>query len=132
MFSSAPQVCWLRLAATNLTAACHISGLLRSWKSSGNVLHTTIAAGAQAPGVIMEECDEDEEEDDDKEDEQANAGATAKIYQRGRETTGCIAKRTGKQEQRQRAPLPAPHVCPPLIFLLSPRLYSIGLKINKY
>ena len=33
-----------------------------------SVLHTITAAAAQAPGSIMEECEEDEEEDD-KEDE---------------------------------------------------------------
>jgi len=43
------------------------------------VLHTTIAAAAQAPGVIMEAFDEDEEEEDDEEDELATAGAKAQI-----------------------------------------------------
>jgi hypothetical protein len=38
-----------------------------------------IAAAAQAPGVIMEACDEDEEEEDGEEDEQATVGAKAQI-----------------------------------------------------
>jgi len=33
------------------------------------VLHTMTAAAAQAPGVIMEACDEDEEKEDGEEDE---------------------------------------------------------------
>ena len=43
------------------------------------VLRTVIAAAAQAPGVIMEACDEDKGEEDDEEDEQATAGAKAQI-----------------------------------------------------
>ena len=48
MFSSAPRVCGLRFAATNLTAACHMSGLLRSWGTSRATIRTSCCA-ARSP-----------------------------------------------------------------------------------
>jgi len=43
------------------------------------VLRSMIAAATQAPGVIIEACDEDDKKEDDEEDEQATAGAKAQM-----------------------------------------------------